>query len=417
MRVGVPVIERGSVGAWLRLDTRTAIEKAGSDLAFDVRDVAYDAEAAFVLETTAGPDVVLAVGQLGRRDVDAPGSAFVRWAGAALESRGFRRTDAEGLSWRASAAAVLGERSVEADGRVTAGARWLRRVGRVLVGAEASADALLDGGSVRADLAVGPRLDLALAGDRRVSFHARWMRGRSPLGTGVTGVAVGFDFAEAPGAAGRAAPPDVGGAVALGAGGDRVARRLAVRILTPPLAPRWHAVLDVDGNVLTGSGVDELYYLYHVGVEREGTARAGVYFHHRSNHVLDRSDQPVTSLNVLEAGVESPGYDRPAAGAGDRRPWGRLEYRFRAGAVLDATIEGSEGWHARAGLMWTTFRDSDRVAPIARAEAEAGRGDRCAFSLGVLVSPGVEIRLERRRDDQYRGRDRAASLLLAALTF
>ncbi len=245
MRVALPVFERGRIAAWLRLDTRTAIERAGSDFAFDVRDVEYDAEATLGFETPSGPSLHLAAGQLGRKNVDAPGSAFVRWAGAAIESRDFRDPAAPGLAWRASAAAVLGEKALEANARVTADARWLLRVGPALVGADATVDALLDGGDIRADLALGPRVDLILPGDRRVSFFARWLRERTELGGGITGLAAGIDFTEAAGTGARAAPPDVGGAVAMGAGDDRVARRLAVRVLTPPLASRYRAVLGV----------------------------------------------------------------------------------------------------------------------------------------------------------------------------
>ena len=142
MRVALPVFERGRIAAWLRLDTRTAIERAGSDFAFDVRDVEYDAEATLGFETPSGPSLHLAAGQLGRKNVDAPGSAFVRWAGAAIESRDFRDPAAPGLAWRASAAAVLGEKALEANARVTADARWLLRVGPALVGADATVDAV-----------------------------------------------------------------------------------------------------------------------------------------------------------------------------------------------------------------------------------------------------------------------------------
>jgi hypothetical protein len=176
-------------------------------------------------------------------------------------------------------------------------------------------------------------------------------------------------------------------------------------------------VLDVDANLLTGQDTDELYYLYHLGIEREGGRRLlGIYAYHRSNHQLGHPNDTITSYNVLEAGVESPGYARAVPRESATR-LGILDFRARAGAVLQSTGSDSGGFNVRGGVRWSLPRISRRAVPFLRVEADEGHAGRWAAAAGIAFPSDTALTAEWRRDDQYFGRDKSALLATVCRTF
>ena len=96
------------------------------------------------------------------------------------------------------------------------------------------------------------------------------------------------------------------GRLALGAGESRIAGQFKLRVLSPAFAGDWRAIAVVDGNILTASDTGDLYYFWYVGLERGRLGLIyGGWFYHRSNHQLAEPGDRVTSINVLEAGVET----------------------------------------------------------------------------------------------------------------
>jgi hypothetical protein len=421
LRADLPFAVAGGRSLYLSIDALTAIEKATSDFTFTVREVDATLEAGLRSPRPSGRVISAFAGRRSRERVDAGGEPFVTYVGAAVESEGFLRASwSRPLEWRADAAVVVARRDVKATALVRGDVRWLHRARSFAFGADAKVDVLAARGSgLTADVAAGPRIDVDLPGGRRVAFFARYLRARQPLGVQVSGATVGFDYAAGPvpGPAPRPVPPDVSGNVAAGTGGGRSAGRLEILAVSPPFLRRYRAVLDVDANVLTGRDTDELYYLYHLGIERESERRLlGIYAYHRSNHQLAHPSDTITSLNVLEAGVETPRYDRALPRESAAR-LGILDFRARAGAVMQSTGSAARRWNVRGGVRWSLPGVSRRAVPFVRLEAEEGHVDRRAASAGAAFPSGVAVAAEWRRDDQYFGREKAAWLLTASRAF
>ena len=214
---------------------------------------------------------------------------------------------------------------------------------------------------------------------------------------------------------GNGSGAEIDGWLAIGAGSDdRESAQLVLRFLTPELTDDLRIAFTLDSNVLTGPATDELYYLYDLGLERvlrhrspTGEARAvvGAYFYHRSNHQLDR-DGTVTSINVVEAGIETPRWQ--TRHAAPRGRLGAVDARLRVGYLLNSDFGEERRWHARGGLRWR-MPFGGRVVPFVRAEAETGDLNRRNVGIGVSVN-GFELQVERRTDDQYFGGPREATL-------
>ncbi len=421
LRADLPFAVSGARSLYLSVDTLTAIEKASSDFTFGVHELDYAIEAGARSERPSGRVLSAFAGRRGKELVDAAGEPFVAYAGGGIESRGFRRASwSRPLEWKADIGAVVAQRDVEAAILARGELRWLHGGPGVAFGGDARVEALAGSGSgVAADLSIGPRLDVYLSGGRRVAFFVRYLRSRNPLGIEVSGVTAGFDFAEGPytGPAPRPAPPDVSGNVAAGSGGGRSTGRLEILVASPPFKQRYRAVMDVDSNVLTGSDTDELYYLYHVGIEREGDRHlAGVYAYHRSNHQLAHPNDTVTSLNVVETGVESPDYDR-AVRRSEAPRFGSLDFRARAGLVIQSTGSTESRWNARGGLRWSWTRTDGPAVPFVRVDGEEGQVSRLAVAAGAAFRSGDSVWVEWRRDDQYFGEEQSAWLLSAGRSF
>jgi hypothetical protein len=411
-------------GVYLRLDLRTNIEGA-SDFTFDVRDLQYALDVGWRARFSRGRRnrYGALVGQRGVEAVDEDGQPRVRYFGVAFEHGDLLdpldpRTSERRLDWSLAAGPVFEKREVDGDFVLRAGARWwlLRRPGRPVLSLDGKLDGLVDGSRLDTDVSGGPTLSFFLPGGTVAAFSLHYQRSRHPLGIGHSAWLAGFHYSGGDGTPSPAAP-SVHGLLAAGGGEDsRAAGRLRVRFVSPPFAHRYQGAISVDANVLTSDEPGELYYLYDVGLERRhDTFTLGAYFYHRSNHVLAEPGDGVTSINVLEAGVESmewlrPGRRTPAAG------WGRLDYRARVGYLLDSDFGEEHRWHARGGVRWRAPIDGP-WQPYVALEAEAGDVERSSFTIGASPSRALDLRLELVEDDQWFAEDDRVALLGASYGF
>lgn len=408
--VALPAGVRHSI--FFGVDSRTSIERAQSDLTFGLRDLQSDLRAGWRDERRGWTAFA---GRRGRGAVDASGDAYVRYLAAGWETPGFRRYAADGARVRGRLAAgpVLAEHGVEAEAVVFGAAHGrLWRFGRR--GPSVEFDLGLDGlwhdGRLLADASAGPRLAFPVAGGRRASLFAHYQRSRNPLGLGDDAWLLGFAYEEGrPPAEGAVPLPDIDGRMALAGGAGRTAGRLVLRFVSPAFLGGTRVSFLVDGNILTGDDVNELYYRYDLGLRREaGGMLVGAYFYHRSNHTLNSPNPRITSLNVLEAGIETPGWPAPA-----KAPRGHLRFdgSFRAGWLIDSTFGEDRRWNVRAGARLALSELAGRLVPYLLAEAETGDVSNHTLAVGAAVSPRVEIQLESREDDQWFGSDDSAVLL------
>lgn len=419
------------------LDMRTAISRTTSELTFLVREVDYDVRLGW--RGGGGDDGITRfdafVGQKGRQNVDFPGQPFVRYVAA-----GARLGGGERYGWTGAFAlgTVVEDREVDADALVNAEFHYRRPWRKIDVGFDVQLDALAafdgPGDGFDADVAIGPRIGFRFAGNRQIDLFAHLLRGRNPLGMRVDGLWVGLDVAETralanrmPGFGDYAPEPDpdspgspsdpgenreerlrpgIDGEVAIGAGDARQAARLLVGVRSPTW--RAHrAVLWVDANLVTADDTGDLYYFYHVGIERDvaagrGDMVVGGWFYHRSNHVWAESNPTVTSINVFEAGVESQGWSRPFH-------YG-FDYRARVGYLVDSKFGEDRRWHLRGGVRYAWW------GPYVLAEAETGDVQNVRLAAGYCRN-GVDYRVEYRYDDQWFSVDRNAWLVLAGVRY
>lgn len=412
--------------AFARLDTETAISKAESDFTFRVREMNYQVAAGALRRAEDGA-WGFAVGQDGRANVDVPGSPHVRWLGAEIRTWG--------AHWQGAATvgAVFDDDGVDADAVLRAEVHHRRPWGDG--GWEVGFDLALDGigrfgdgGAFDADLRGGLRFGRAWPGVSGESIHydlfVHGLRGRNPFGLRVDGAIVGLDIVSSGGRRGGPGGSwwsafEAGGAIATGAGERDGAARLVLWFDTPDLIGGWHATVTMDPNVVTGDDVDELYWLYHVGVQRRwGPLLVGGWFYHRSNHTwTDANPVDVTSLNVVEVGGDSEGWDRVGGAPALSGRWGTLDLRLRFGALLDSSFGEDRRWHARVGARWSAPFAVAGTRPFVEAEREDGDVARSAAAIGAAHASGIGARVEWRRDEQWFGADDDAVLVLLQVRF
>ncbi len=395
------------------VDSTTAIEKAGSDFTFIVRDLNYRAELGAVFPGSGRGRWSLFAGQQGQAHVDAAGHLFVRFFGGGWETGGRIGTGpASGWNLELDAGAILDDQGIDGDGLVRGSFRLLRPWRNLQVGFDFSLDGLFGSGDFKADYRGGPRIGFVLPGGRRADLFVHYLDGNNPLGLRLSGVLAGIDFLEAP-AEGMTPVtlPDIDGFAGLTGGDGRIGGRMRMRVVSPSFAGNYRAVLEVDGNVLRSGDpagatdrADELYYLYHVGMERQWRKfLAGAWFYHRSNHRLAEQNDTVTSINVLETGMETDRYGRGRTGAG-------FDWRIRGGVLLDSAFGQNDDWHIRGGVRYLFPAALGRWAPFARVELEAGDVERQNYRAGLLHPSGMETWLEYLDDRQFFSVDTAAFL-------
>jgi hypothetical protein len=246
----------------------------------------------------------------------------------------------------------------------------------------------------------------------------RWLSSEHPLGLGAEGLLAGFDLAQGPVAAGpRPTPPEIRGWLSAGGGdGGRGTAGVDLRVDSPPFLGGAYGEIEVEANVLSGEDVNDLYYVYDAGIAHplRERWRVGGWFHHRSGHVLDASAS-VTSLNVLEAGIETSGW-RAAEPGVDLGRAGAIDLSARAGWLLDSSFTDGVSWHARGGLRWATppWRGA-RLYTLAAAERGGAEGSR--YGIGALLPRGWDVRVEAGHDEQLQSADDRGIFAIATLGF
>lgn len=418
----LPIISNDAGSVHVGIQARTAIEGA-TGFSFRVRELDYDLTAGWRGGTgwSGGRPVSLFAGQLGKERVDAHGEPYVRYVGLGLESDGFRsgRPSAHRVSWSMAGGPVLDDHQIDGDFVLRGAARFSltpARSGRPALLLDMAADGLSTHGRLEADLTVGPRVSFPVSGDRQASFFINRHVGRNPLGLEEDLWLLGFAYEEGlRGSPGQPEAPEIDGLVAAGGGEGRVAGLFRLRFLSPGLDGR--GVFQVECNVLTDAVIDELYYLFHAGLERSWhDGVAGVYFYHRSNHQLAQPNPRITSINVVEAGLETEGWGRVGR-RGANLSWGALDGRLRLGYLIDSSFGEQRRWHARGGLRFMLPLGGARPAPYLLLEAEAGDVANELFAIGAALSERWEVQVERREDEQYYGPETTALLLMARLGF
>jgi len=85
---------------------------------------------------------------------------------------------------------------------------------------------------------------------------------------------------------------------------------IPVKFATRPL---WMIVgFEAVRAAMTAEDTNDLFYRYFLGAETSWKEYAvGGYFYHRSNHTISAPNDEVTSINVLEAGIETSRWNRP----------------------------------------------------------------------------------------------------------
>jgi len=435
LRFDLPLAPRPHGAAFLRIDATTAIEKSTSDFAFLVRDVSYRAEVGYRRGAPADDGWAAVAGQRGRQDVDADGQPWLRYVGVEARASGSAAETglAGGLprwSGTAAVAAVVDEREIDADVVLRAALHHRRPWRAVEIGFDVELDGLgrfSDGGALDADLAAGPRVGWARTrpegGAARYDLFVHALRGRNPLGLRIDGVVAGLDVASP----GGFAPPgaswwrdaSVGGSFAAGAGDRDGAVRLRLWVDSPPLFGAWRATITLEPNVLTADDTGELYWFYHVGLQRPWRRLlVGAWGHHRSNHTwAEPNPVGVTSLNAFEVGADSPGWERFGGAPAVEGRWGAFDLRARAGVLIDSSFGSGHGWHVRLGARWTAPFGIAGARPFVEAEHDDGDVARSLAALGVRHPSGWGGRIEWRRDDQWFGADDDAVLGLVEAAF
>ena len=397
------------------VDTDTVIQKSIGDFTFLVRELNYAVELGARHVLGSRRRLSLFLGQQGKEVVDADGQPFIRYVGARLESA---VPLGEAHTWGVSAGGTFQEREVSADGFVRGDLHlaypWRNMA--LSFGFDFEVDALIGDSSLHADVRAGPHLLLGGPEAPRLLIFVHYLRARHPLGVDLSSVLFGFSYRKEPGASGgRLAPPHIGGLVAAGGGEGRETGRLRLDLATPPLGAAGWLSADFDANILTGRDTGELYYFYHLGYEHPlSRGIAGVYFYHRSNHQLAEPNDRITSINVLEAGFESPGWHGESS---ERGRMGGLDFLGRAGFLLSSSFGENRRWHAVGGIRWLLPWSFRGIGPVIHLEAEEGDVGRRSYALGVATPGGLGLQIEYRRDDQFFGRDRTALLLTGEKRF
>jgi hypothetical protein len=264
-------------------------------------------------------------------------------------------------------------------------------------------------------VAFGPALVLPVAGARRAKLFLHYLEGENPLGLGHSGLLAGVEYSGRGGTG--LPPPEIDGSLAAGGGEGRLAGLLDLRFLTPRFSGTYRGAFAMHANVLTAEETGELYYIFHVGVERSlGRRVVGAYVYHRSNHQLAEPNDRVTSVNVAEFAIETDQWHRVG-----RRPltsvWGRLDGRAAPGILLTSSFGEDRRWHFRGGARWSLPLAPRSIAPFLFAAIEAGDVERQVLAVGLSPAANLDLQLEYRNDQQYFAADRTALLFLVRYGF
>lgn len=391
-----------------KLSATTNIEGTASDLTLLVRDLDYRIRLGW--SPPYANRLSLELGQWGRERVDDYGQPALRWAGAGWTSAGAR--DFRNGAWLSvRGGVVLDDRELDADAVLFLQTGWRMKGGLFF---DLKMDAMSDSSHRESDGQVGIGYGWQMGQGRRFAAVLRRIWSDTALGLGEDGWLIGLEVGET--LRGEiddlAAGPQIWGETAWGIGDDSALGRLQLGVRSPAFTDGgWMAVLFVDANVLTADETNDLYYFYHLGVEKQvhERYRMGAWLYHRSNHRLAHPGDTITSLNTIETGIESQSWQR--AGIPDRQ----FTFRARLGLIVNSSFGDRYDPVARGGAMWR-FLETGR-APFVRLEGELGTVDRVTAAAGISFDRRWELRIEYRRDDQWFREDPDVWALVAGTGF
>jgi hypothetical protein len=406
----------GGGRAWI--ESTIPVLSASGRGALVVEDLDYQARALWRLEAR---EIIWApfAGARGSEGVDREVSRLVSLAGIQIAPRASGRR----LSWSLEAAAVLSDEGLEARAAAAARGEWLfvNRPGWS-AGMLAAWDGLWVSGpsDLLDDRSAGFFLRLRDRDGLALTASATYYRGRHPLGLEDTGVLAGFEIA---GGASPAHPDEsavLRAALEAGGGNDRVRARQILDLQSTPwkmLGRPWRARILAD-NALDAGEHNDLYYIVDGGLEAAaGALRPGLFWHHRSGHLLGEPNDLRLSLNVVEAGLRTPGWLQGIPGSERPSGWRRLEGEIRLGAVVTSEFGEHQSWSARGGIVWSLPVPWDRLSPFVGVRGTLGEVRGWSASTGVQIPPGASIILAAERDGQLFEPRRTAWTLTAARRF
>jgi len=437
------VLQQQSI--YVRGTFETSTVKTGDKLradSFQAQDIEYLVEAGARDYLNNRLAIAAFLGQQGRRqldgqeapDPDRPDSISLRYLGIGFESAGFPKPGKDRFEWRLAAGAVIHPEGVEGD-FVLRGA-FLYDVWRFRsssIGIDGSFDALFDDLSGQTEYRIGPRWTFPLPNGVRATLFAEWIRGNNPLLLDtLQGWNFGFRYAEGA----YAGPhtqilPDVTGVLSFGRGGERGYGRLALDLASPEFhlfTMPTHIHANLDANVVGGTGIDNLYYVATAGIESSLSRRfvLGPQIYHRSNHTLGGDPNRPTTLNIVQFGARTNGWEYADRLPGSLMPqteggWlGRLEACVVPGLVTNSAFTNASSWDVQAGARFDLLPRDRPLVPFVRVYGEWGgvdRIDRRELSGGFTTRQNLVIEVRYRRDSQYFGEDDTDVFLAGSLYF
>ena len=434
MHFDFPFIVVRQKSVYVRGQLQTSTVKTGSSIrigSFEAQDLEYLLEAGARDYLNNRVAIAAFLGQEGREQLDQGGSRQVRYVGLGFESVGFPKPGGPDLiEWRLALGPTFNTAGVESDA-VVRGALlfdlWRGRSSNV--GLDGSFNSIFDGLHGQTEYRIGPRWTYPMANGIRATIFAEWIRGRNPLGLSAQGWNLGFHYTEGAYAAPHTALlPNVRGILSFGRGDSRGFGRFDLNLASPEfhlLSRPSRLFADLDANALAGSGIDNLYYIARLGVETGIRSRllAGASVFHRSNHTIGAGSSSATSMNIVQLGVRTAGWDYADRLPGRLVPgpdatWrDRLEAYVAPGIVTDGSFARGRSWDLQVGARADLVPRSRRIVPFVRLFGEWGDVSVREGSVGFSTRQNFVIELRCRRDDQYFGRDLRETLLQGSIFF
>lgn len=445
MHFDFPFIVLQQQSIYVRGSFETSTVKTDAPLradSFQAQDIEYLVEAGARDYLNNRLAIAAFLGQQGRRqldgqeapDLDRPDSISLRYLGIGFESAGFPKPGKDRFEWRLAAGGVLHPDGVDGDWVLRGAFLWdIWRFRTSSIGIDGSFDSLFDNLSGQTEYRVGPRWTFPLPNGVRATLFAEWIRGNNPLLLDdLQGWNFGFRYTEGA----YAGPhtqilPDVTGVLSLGRGGERGFGRLDLELASPEFhlfSLPTHVHANLDANVVGGTGVDNLYYVATAGVESSLSSRfvIGPQIYHRSNHTLGGDPNRPTTLNIVQIGARTNGWEyadrlpgalMPETGGG----WlGRVEGSLVPGLVTNSAFTDASSWDIQAGVRVDLLPRDRPIVPFVRVFGEWGgvdQVDRRELSGGFTTRQNLVIEVRYRRDSQYFGEDDSDVFLAGSLFF
>ncbi len=429
IQVDFPFLFKSEKSAYMNLLLTNTVSKVENDISFKVRDLDYRITIGARDYLTRKLIVSAFLSQQGVEKVDSGGSPFIRYVGFSMESEDYRDAQAErGTSWYGEIGAIFKNRDVSGEMTFKGDVRFnYLSTERLTYGLDFSIDSLINDFNTSNDWKLGPRITFCNGCSSAPSAFIYYMNNKNPLGFGDDGFFVGVDYREkAYDGSYKIILPDIEGTLSAGAGQGREESRCSLRLRTPSFGESLdlRITFDIDTFILTGDDTGNLYYFLAGGLEREWkSVLQGAYFFHRSNHQLAEPSDRINSVNIIEVGVSSKGWESKSIMDGHTIGIGTLDGRAvlnflaRAGFLINSTFGEERRWNLKGGLRIDFPIDKSGFTPFLSAFWEGGDASRKEFTAGFRTPLDIDLAFQYKKDEQYYGADDDAFLILASLFF